>query len=667
MIIYNFFKKNKISTLLKNIAIEHNSNEIMRLSNILVVYLLSPMMLIGSLISFFLFLWWNEPIWMSLMKSSIHFLIGLGMICAIHSNRDEDKKRRIIGWFLILSNCITYLFYYSKIGNLYWISLILIMLPATLNSSKSFFYQIVLFIAPAITFSYYFQSPFISIDGSYYIVLSIIMFFTIMVIFVINRIFAYVMREKSIQFKIINEQKEILLTSEEELRAHNEMLNESNAALEEKQELLEHLAYTDTLTGLENRKKIKEKIDDLILLNRQHNKVFTLVFIDLNEFKKINNIAGHGIGDKFLIKTADKIRAHVDNEDLVFRIGGDEFAIIINREISDENLLIYLRYLMHSIKSPVLIDNHQLYVNASCSVARWPLDGATCSELLIAADTAMHEVKNTKGNDIYFFNKALRSKKLNRIELEYELIKALKNDEFLLHYQPLMRAHDKKILGFEALIRWQSPKYGFVSPIKFIPVAEEIGLIYEVGKWVIMEVCNMLNRLGDKATNYSVAINVSSIQLKNPHFLSDIEDILSKTNVNPRRLKFELTESVLIDDVDKVTDIINDLRRIGISIAIDDFGTGFSSLSYLLNIPIDILKIDRSFIDRILTSRKKRGLINSIIDMAHNLDMSVIAEGVETEKQADYLTNQHCDVLQGYYFSKPVDERTLFEMIEKQK
>jgi diguanylate cyclase (GGDEF)-like protein len=488
-----------------------------------------------------------------------------------------------------------------------------------------------------------------------------------MVIFVINRIFTYVMREKSIQFKIINEQKEILLTSEEELRAHNEMLNEFNASLEEKQELLEHLAYTDTLTGLENRKKMKEKIDDLILLNRQHNKVFTLVFIDLNEFKKINNIAGHGIGDKFLIKIADRIRAHVDHEDLVFRIGGDEFAIIINREISDENLLIYLRYMMHSIKSPVLIENHQLYVNASCSVARWPLDGTTCSELLIAADTAMHEVKNTKGNDIYFFNKALRSKKLNRIELEYELLKALKNEEFLLHYQPLLRADDKKILGFEALIRWQSSKYGFVSPMKFIPVAEEIGLIYEIGKWVILEVCNMMNRLGDGASNYMVSINVSSIQLKNPHFLMDVENILSKTKVDPRRLKFEITESVLIDDVEKVTDIINDIRRIGISIAIDDFGTGFSSLSYLINIPIDILKIDRSFIDRILTSRKKRGLINSIIDMAHNLDMSVIAEGVETEKQADYLTSQHCDILQGYYFSKPVDERTLFKMIEKQK
>lgn len=664
MIIYDFFKNNAMSNILKNIAIEHDRNELARLSNILVVYLLSPMMLFGSIISLGLFLWWGQSIFTSLFFASSHFWIGIGMIYTLTLDISEVKKKKFIGWLIILSSIVTYFLYYSKVGNLYWLTFVIVLLPLTLNSSKSFFYQIFLFIVPSIVFSYYFQKNFILIDVSYYIILSIVMVFCIFIVFIINRILKYILREKAMQFQIITNQKDILISSEHELKYQNEMLNEFNASLEESHELLEHIAYTDELTGLYNRKKMKEKIDDLILLNSNTENIFILVFIDLNEFKRINNIAGHSVGDKFLIKTADKIRAHIDEQDMVFRIGGDEFAIIINREISEENLLIYLRYFMQSIKSPMLIDNHQLYIHASCSVAKWPKDGSNCSELLIAADTAMHEVKRIRGNDIYFFNKALRDKKLNKIEMEYELVRAVKNNEFLLNYQPLIRARDEKIIGFEALIRWNSPVYGLVSPLKFIPIAEDTGLIYEIGKWVILEVCNLINKSSTSCKNCYYSINVSALQLKNPSFIKDIQYILKSTNVDPKRINFEITESVLIDDVDEVNSIIDGIKATGISIAIDDFGTGFSSLSYLINIPIDILKIDKSFIDLILSNKEKLKLIKSIIDMAHSLGMKVVAEGIETKKQADYLGENNCDILQGYHFSRPVDEKTLIEMIE---
>jgi diguanylate cyclase (GGDEF)-like protein/PAS domain S-box-containing protein len=415
-----------------------------------------------------------------------------------------------------------------------------------------------------------------------------------------------------------------------------------------------HLAQHDFLTGLPNRVLLTERCSQAIGQANRHKKQVALLFLDLDFFKRINDSLGHAIGDQLLQSVADRLLAGVRATDTVCRQGGDEFVILLSEIEQPLDATYVAEKLLAAFALPHMIDGNELHVSLSIGISIYPDDGNNVDSVMQNADTAMFHAKANGRNKYQFFRADMNTSAVQRLAIESSLRRGLRQSEFLLHYQPQIDLASGAMIGAEALIRWQIPEHGLVSPGQFVPIAEESGLIVPIGRWVLREACRQVQAWLDSGLQaVPVAVNISSIEFRHKDFLAGVALILKETGLSPRYLELELTESILMQDVEASTIVLQALKAMGVRLAIDDFGTGYSSLSYLKRFPIDTLKIDQSFVRDIATDPDEGTIVGAIIGMGKNLNQHVIAEGVETPEQLAFLRARHCDEGQGFLFHKP--------------
>ena len=418
---------------------------------------------------------------------------------------------------------------------------------------------------------------------------------------------------------------------------------------------IEHLAHHDILTGLHNRFNLENHIEHAIASSFREQQLLAVLFIDLDRFKDINDSLGHHIGDQLLVNVASRLKGCIRESDIVARIGGDEFVIVLTGMNDNSQAAIIAEKILDKIGKPFDINGHELNTSPSIGISIYPNDGDNVDELLRTADVAMYHAKEHGRNTYHYFTESMFVEANERIKIERELRVALHSEQLSIHYQPQVSSADLKIVSMEALIRWNHPDHGMISPERFIPIAEDAGIIHELGRWVINEVCRQIVAWeSDGLKGYRIAINLSTKQLQSEVLTDEIELIMHKHQIEGSHLEFEITETAAMCNPELAIQQLKALRELGIRISIDDFGTGYSSLAYLKRLPIHTLKLDRSFVRDIETDPNDAEICSATVALAHNLGLTVVAEGVETEVQRDYLIEHGCDYLQGYYFSKPL-------------
>jgi diguanylate cyclase (GGDEF)-like protein/PAS domain S-box-containing protein len=416
-----------------------------------------------------------------------------------------------------------------------------------------------------------------------------------------------------------------------------------------------HSAQHDFLTGLPNRMLVEDRIAQSTILAGRHLAKLAVLFLDLDGFKHINDSLGHAIGDKLLKSVAGRLVDCVRASDTVSRQGGDEFVVLLSEVAQADDAAISARRILMMLTAPHSIDGRDLHVTASIGVSVYPDDGLDAETLIKNADTAMYQAKENGRQGYQFFKPTMNVRAVERQSIEESLRRALERQEFALHYQPKINLKTGAITGAEALIRWTHPTQGSIPPGKFIPVAEDCGLILRIGNWALHEACKQA-RIWENAglPAATMAVNISAMEFRDEHFLEGVFAILRETGLDPRSLELELTEGVLMKRAESTETILESLRASGVRLAIDDFGTGYSSLSYLRKFPIDALKIDQSFVRQITTAPDDTTIVTAMISMGRSLKLRVVAEGVETQEELAFLQAHECDEAQGYYFSRPV-------------
>ncbi len=418
---------------------------------------------------------------------------------------------------------------------------------------------------------------------------------------------------------------------------------------------LERIAYYDPLTTLPNRALFHDRLLHEITACRRHQQRLALLFIDLDRFKNINDSFGHSVGDQLLKVIAERLVNEVRENDTVTRLGGDEFTIIISELTNIGSLTSLVERLLQCIQAPIPLVGQQLHVGASIGIAIYPNDGEAADILIQHADMAMYQAKEQGRNQFNYFTASLQERASSRLMLENQIRTAIDLQQFSLHYQPKLELHSRRVLGMEALVRWIHPDSGMIMPDHFIPVAEECGLIVPLGNWVLEEACRQTQAWHLQGLSHlRVAVNLSARQFAKADLVDDISRILQKTGLPADALELEITESMVVDDSAAAAKVMDKLRSLGVEISIDDFGTGYSNLQYLKQFPLNSLKIDRSFVRDLMEDREDAAIIRAIILMARGLGLNVIAEGIETQQQLDFLIEHHCPMGQGYLFSKPL-------------
>jgi len=416
-----------------------------------------------------------------------------------------------------------------------------------------------------------------------------------------------------------------------------------------------HSAEHDFLTGLPNRLLLNDRIGQAIIMAQRGNRRVAVLFMDLDGFKHINDSLGHPIGDKLLQSIGKRLVSCVRAADTVSRQGGDEFIVLLSEVQGPEAAALMANRILAAVAEPHAVDQHELHITTSIGVSVYPDDGSNAETLIKNADTAMYQAKESGRQSYQFFKPEMNARAVERQSIEEDLRRALQRQEFTLFYQPKVNLRTGTIKGAEALLRWRHPARGLVLPLQFIPIAEDSGLIVPIGRWVLREACRQARAWIDAGLPaMTMAVNVSAVEFQDEGFVKGLFAILEATGLPPGRLELELTESVLMKRVESTADILQTLRSSGVRVAIDDFGTGYSSLSYLRKFPIDTLKIDQSFVRQICAGGDDAAIVTAVISMARSLRKQVVAEGVETQDELDFLRTQKCDDAQGYFFSKPV-------------
>ncbi|RLQ23790.1 EAL domain-containing protein [Seongchinamella sediminis] len=451
-----------------------------------------------------------------------------------------------------------------------------------------------------------------------------------------------------------------------QLSRRNAELNKAVEQVTRTKNRLRQMAYYDSLTSLPNRRLFTEQLSLLLRLSQRNSQTLALLFLDLDNFKRINDSLGHSAGDLLLREVGQRLSSCVRDSDVVAhyvdssakidvsRLGGDEFTVVLNQLDKPESAAIVAERLISSLARPMLINGHELVVTPSIGIALAPDHATDVEGLLRCADTAMYQAKSTGKSTHLLYDASMEDEGLDRLALENDLRKAMDNNELVLFYQPQVDTNSGKVVGVEALLRWQHPEHGLVPPFRFIPLAEEMGLIGEMGDWVIREALRQVRSFEDRGIHLpKVAVNVSALQFT-PSFTRRVRAMLDQARVDPSVLELELTEGVVMGDTSASIKALAELRELGVSLSIDDFGTGYSSLSYLSRFPLDELKIDRSFVIGAGNSVEDASLVRAIIAMARGLGLKLVAEGVETDQQYAFMTGEGASVIQGYMFSKPV-------------
>jgi diguanylate cyclase (GGDEF)-like protein/PAS domain S-box-containing protein len=418
---------------------------------------------------------------------------------------------------------------------------------------------------------------------------------------------------------------------------------------------LAHLAQHDVLTDLPNRVLFNDRLAQAISLAERQGKQLAVMFVDLDHFKKINDSLGHDVGDKLLRSVAGRLKACVRRSDTISRLGGDEFVVLLSQVEHAEDAAISARKVLRALTAPHTIDGKSLDLNVSIGVSTYPGDGQDAESLMNRADNALYEAKQRGRNNYQFFRHEMHARLADRQSLEADLRCALGRNEFVLHYQPKLNLQTGRITGVEALIRWLHPQRGLIYPEKFVPLAEECGLILGIGQWVLLEACKQARAWRDEGLgDVPVSVNVSATEFGAKDFLSGVRAVLISTGVEPLNLELELTESVLMHDAEAAVVTLIKLKAMGVQVAIDDFGTGYSSFTYLRRFHSDALKLHHSFVQEITVDPRDAAIVSAMINIGTSLKQRIIAEGVETSAQLDFLRRHGCGEGQGFYFSRPV-------------
>lgn len=433
------------------------------------------------------------------------------------------------------------------------------------------------------------------------------------------------------------------------------------------EEMIKHKAYYDDLTDLPNRMFFNECLEQAISEAKKKNKLIAVMFLDLDRFNSINDSIDHDTGDLLIYNVAQRLQCCVRNKDIVSRLGGDEFLIMSPDLKTDQDAVILAQKILRVMSQAFMLNGHELYVTASIGISIYPKNGDNVSMLIKNADTAMYYVKSHGRNNYYLYAPSMNSKKMEHLTLENNLHKALKQKELLLHFQPQYDLITGRTVGVEALMRWQHPDRGLIPPVEFIPLAEETGLIVPIGKWLLHNACEQLiNWRKEGFSIQRIAINMSMRQFKLANLLETISKTLERTGLAPSSLELELTESIIMQDPEITVATLRELSSMGLYLSIDDFGTGYSSLNYLKYFPINKLKIAPNFTGGIGKDPNDEALCNTIITLAHSLNLKVIAEGVETTEQLEFLRLHECDEVQGYLFSKPLSAEKVCQLLARE-
>jgi diguanylate cyclase (GGDEF)-like protein len=465
----------------------------------------------------------------------------------------------------------------------------------------------------------------------------------------------YVLVSGILIFVLISSSLKRLKVAEGKLYDSCQNLSEANMELE-------HLAYHDQITGVRNRASLIKRVDELVSSNDSMK--IAILIADIDNFKYINDTMGHSFGDQVLIKVSSRLEGLVGVGSTVYRLDGDGFVIAL--EGYEEASLVerLADRVLQGFKTPLDVNGSKLFITISIGISMYPENGDSLDELLKNADIALNKAKETGKDRIVFYDRTMNEAVSERVNIEKHLRAALFNNEFELFYQPQWDIAQNRVSGLEALIRWKNPELGHVSPLKFINVAEDTHMIIPIGDWVLKSACMYLKGLHRQGHDkLSVSVNISMVQLLQDDFVNKVTEILDYAGLNPEYLELEITESVLMESCDALVGKLKLLKDRGIKIALDDFGKGYSSLNYLKQLPISTLKIDKSFIDTIESDSKHKSLTNLIVKLGRTMGLSVVAEGVETKEQLDYLIKHKCDKVQGYLFSKPMPEGKVIEAI----
>jgi diguanylate cyclase (GGDEF)-like protein/PAS domain S-box-containing protein len=426
-----------------------------------------------------------------------------------------------------------------------------------------------------------------------------------------------------------------------------------------------HMAQHDALTNLPNRVLFDDRLAQAISHAERQSKQLGVMFVDLDHFKKINDSLGHELGDKLLQSVAERLVACVRRTDTVSRLGGDEFVILLSQVEHGEDADCSARKILRAMSEPHIVNDKSLDMSVSIGVSTYPADGSDANTLMNKADTAMYEAKEHGGNNYQFFQPDMQERLEERHALELGLRYALGRNEFVLHYQPKLNLETGQVTGVEALIRWPHPQLGMIYPSQFVPIAEECGLILSIGRWVLLEACKQSRAWSDLGLGVvPMAVNVSAAEFGNKDFLSGVRAVLIATGVEPANLELELTESVLMLDAESTVNTLVALKAMGVQLAIDDFGTGYSSFTYLRRFPVDVLKLHQSFVQEITENHRESPLLSAMINVGKSLKHRVVAEGIETRAQLEFLQSQGCNEGQGYFFSHPVMAEEAWKIFE---
>lgn len=451
----------------------------------------------------------------------------------------------------------------------------------------------------------------------------------------------------------------------EEVSAAQKELSTKYEELKRSEEKNRKMAFTDYLTELPNRNAFTETLDKL-LGKMEKDENAAIMYIDLDNFKNINDSLGHSYGDELLIDVSHRLMEAVNENDYLARFGGDEF-IILSKKVEDLGLYEEkIKKIQKVFSYPFVLALKEFFITISIGITFIPKDGKTTQSLIKNVDSAMYMAKGMGKNTYYYFEESINQTLMKKMELQSELRTAIESKEFEVYYQAQIDLESDRIVGFEALVRWNHPERGIIPPIDFIPIAEETGLIVTIGEWVFGEACRQLRKWEDQGyKDINMAVNLSVRQFKDIHLVEMIERIVGETKVDPKNLELEITESLILEDMEYSIEVIQQLKKLGIKFSLDDFGTGYSSMSYLKRLPVTNLKIDKSFLDTVMDDTSDQEIVSTIINLAQVLDLSVIAEGVESNAQAGFLKGANCDKAQGYLYSRPVPREKAEELLKK--
>jgi diguanylate cyclase (GGDEF)-like protein/PAS domain S-box-containing protein len=431
-------------------------------------------------------------------------------------------------------------------------------------------------------------------------------------------------------------------------------------------------AYYDSLTGLANRLLFMDRLREAVIRAGREKKGLAVFFLDLDNFKNVNDTLGHDIGDDLLVEAAKRLTECLREVDTVSRLGGDEFTVLLEALAKDDDVTIVARKVIKALSLPYTLKNEEVFITVSLGITWFPSDGDSAESLVKNADLAMYHAKQLGKNNYQIFNKAMNERAMRRLKLERGLRKAIDDEELVAYYQPKVNLETRRIVGTEALVRWKNKDGSLISPDEFIPLAEETGLIIGIDEWMLHEACAFIKEIHnedhrDLPVSVNVSVNLSAVVLERKDLVEIVSSTIEGIGLKPEHLELEVTESSVIRNLDLAITTIQRLRDRGFNVSMDDFGTGYSSLSYLVKLPINILKIDRAFVTDLPTSANSRSVARAIVAMAHDMGMKVVAEGVETEEQLNFLDEIGCDEVQGYYFSPPIPKDKFLNLLKENR